>query len=107
MTVSPSERSRVVIGFNVLTRGNAGAPGGIRTPNLLIRSQMLYPLSHGCWAAGQLAGRLRRVSLARLPTRFPSTSGRAPVPPVHRDTVPTSSRSCRRYRARLSGRGPA
>ena len=24
------------------------APGGIRTPNLLIRSQMLYPLSHGC-----------------------------------------------------------
>ena len=23
------------------------APGGIRTPNLLIRSQMLYPLSHG------------------------------------------------------------
>ena len=24
------------------------APEGIRTPNLLIRSQMLYPLSHGC-----------------------------------------------------------
>ena len=23
------------------------APGGIRTPNLLIRSQMLYPLSYG------------------------------------------------------------
>src|SRR5689334_10678814 len=31
-----------------LTRWNCGAPGGIRTPNLLIRSQMLYPLSHGC-----------------------------------------------------------
>ena len=31
-----------------LTRQNIGAPGGIRTPNLLIRSQMLYPLSHGC-----------------------------------------------------------
>ena len=31
-----------------LTRRNTGAPGGIRTPNLLIRSQMLYPLSHGC-----------------------------------------------------------
>ncbi len=31
-----------------LTRLNTGAPGGIRTPNLLIRSQMLYPLSHGC-----------------------------------------------------------
>ena len=27
-------------------RGNR-APGGIRTPNLLIRSQMLYPLSYG------------------------------------------------------------
>jgi hypothetical protein len=31
-----------------LTREDTGAPGGIRTPNLLIRSQMLYPLSHGC-----------------------------------------------------------
>jgi hypothetical protein len=26
---------------------NMGAPEGIRTPNLLIRSQMLYPLSYG------------------------------------------------------------
>jgi hypothetical protein len=26
---------------------NQSAPGGIRTPNLLIRSQMLYPLSYG------------------------------------------------------------
>ena len=25
----------------------SGAPEGIRTPNLLIRSQMLYPLSYG------------------------------------------------------------
>jgi hypothetical protein len=24
-----------------------GAPEGIRTPNLLIRSQVLYPLSYG------------------------------------------------------------
>ena len=31
-----------------------GAPEGIRTPNLLIRSQMLYPLSYGRMsAAGQ------------------------------------------------------
>ena len=29
-------------------RGFAGAPGETRTPNLLIRSQMLYPLSYGC-----------------------------------------------------------
>ncbi len=28
-----------------------GAPEGIRTPNLLIRSQMLYPLSYGRMAA--------------------------------------------------------
>ena len=27
--------------------GLGGAPGGIRNPNLLIRSQMLYPLSYG------------------------------------------------------------
>jgi hypothetical protein len=29
-----------------LTRGEVGALGGTRTPNLLIRSQMLYPLSY-------------------------------------------------------------
>ena len=28
-------------------RGKRCAPEGIRTPNLLIRSQMLYPLSYG------------------------------------------------------------
>jgi hypothetical protein len=30
----------------VLSWGNSGALGGTRTPNLLIRSQMLYPLSY-------------------------------------------------------------
>ena len=30
-----------------LATDDNGAPGGIRTPNLLIRSQMLYPLSYG------------------------------------------------------------
>ena len=29
-------------------RSFGGAPGGTRTPNLLIRSQTLYPLSYGC-----------------------------------------------------------
>src|ERR1035437_6944649 len=38
------------------SRGRPGlsqqsAPGGIRTPNLLIRNQMLYPLSYGRIAA--------------------------------------------------------
>ena len=31
---------------SLMARPN-GAPEGIRTPNLLIRSQMLYPLSYG------------------------------------------------------------
>ena len=30
-----------------MTWAFASAPEGIRTPNLLIRSQMLYPLSYG------------------------------------------------------------
>ena len=34
----------------LLTSASAGAPGETRTPNLLIRSQMLYPLSYGCSA---------------------------------------------------------
>ena len=33
------------------------ALGGIRTPNLLIRSQMLYPLSYERWASESLACR--------------------------------------------------
>lgn len=36
------------------------APGGIRTPNLLIRSQMLYPLSYGR-NRGNRYPRLQRV----------------------------------------------
>jgi hypothetical protein len=33
--------------FLVLLSQPDSAPEGIRTPNLLIRSQMLYPLSYG------------------------------------------------------------
>ena len=40
-----------------------GAPGEIRTPNLLIRSQMLYPLSYGRLRYRSNAG----GSLARAP----------------------------------------
>jgi hypothetical protein len=32
--------------IHLVTWGFGGALGGIRTPNLLIRSQMLYPLSY-------------------------------------------------------------
>jgi hypothetical protein len=34
-------------GLSQMVTWNWGAPEGIRTPNLLIRSQMLYPLSYG------------------------------------------------------------
>ena len=45
-----------------LTCASRGAPEGIRTPNLLIRSQMLYPLSYGRWCGLECNGR---------PARFP------------------------------------
>ena len=35
-----------------------GAPGGIRTPDLLIRSQLLYPLSYGRLVTLNLSGEL-------------------------------------------------
>ena len=38
--------------FTALTCGFGGALGGTRTPNLLIRSQMLYPLSYERWMPG-------------------------------------------------------
>ena len=37
----------------LLTWGFGGALGGIRTPNLLIRSQMLYPLSYERLGVGE------------------------------------------------------
>ena len=54
-----------------------GAPVGIRTPNLLIRSQMLYPLSYGrvlfsCTAVGRL--RWRRREDLNLRSRFSETT---------------------------------
>ena len=37
----------LVLELNYSLGNLIGAPAGIRTPNLLIRSQMLYPLSYG------------------------------------------------------------
>ncbi len=37
------------------------APEGIRTPNLLIRSQMLYPLSYGRLSSVVLRGGGERI----------------------------------------------
>jgi hypothetical protein len=42
-TVAGMTKPQVI---HLVTWGFAGALGGIRTPNLLIRSQMLYPLSY-------------------------------------------------------------
>ena len=48
-----------------MTWAFASAPEGIRTPNLLIRSQMLYPLSYGrlfnCRILPRGVGPLRRL----------------------------------------------
>jgi hypothetical protein len=45
---APGQRARLLTirGNKTLTCGYIGALGGTRTPNLLIRSQMLYPLSY-------------------------------------------------------------
>ena len=37
-----------------MSSGGCGAPGGTRTPNPRIRSAMLYPLSYGRSASGNL-----------------------------------------------------
>lgn len=48
---------------------NQSAPGGIRTPNLLIRSQMLYPLSYGRspWRGAGGARNELRLYMPRAP----------------------------------------
>ena len=46
------------------------ALGGIRTPNLLIRSQMLYPLSYERWASLSLACGPHRDEIGHRRPRF-------------------------------------
>ena len=59
-------------------QGAFGALGGIRTPNLLIRSQMLYPLSYERRKQGILgAGRPEASDQAKAATTSPKAS-RAP-----------------------------
>ena len=55
-----------VINYMALDLYKHCAPGGIRTPNLLIRSQMLYPLSYG-----------RLLSCVRTEVRFTAPSPEA------------------------------
>ena len=44
-----------------------GALGGTRTPNLLIRSQMLYPLSYERWCPDSLRHLVPRLCTAGHP----------------------------------------
>ena len=69
-TAPDKEKPQVI---HLVTWGFVCALGGIRTPNLLIRSQMLYPLSYERWTtssndtwegaseANRLPGRLEGV----------------------------------------------
>ncbi len=69
-------------GLACLTWGNSGALGGTRTPNLLIRSQMLYPLSYERWleqytVAGALAARAGgECARAETPSCWGTFAGR-------------------------------
>jgi hypothetical protein len=63
----------------------AGAPEGIRTPNLLIRSQMLYPLSYGRSAPARWKPRRGLHEDSRPPRRTPNPVRR---PPQSRDRGP-------------------
>ena len=47
MGTTPNEKAPETSSGASFVLKNGGAPGGIRTPDPLIRSQMLYPLSYG------------------------------------------------------------
>ena len=79
--------------------GGGGAPGTIRTCNLLIRSQMLYPLSYGRLAGresnGRAAGPLpegyQRLRTSSAQPVIPSTGTRSPESSaIHPDQVPNA-----------------
>ena len=59
LSFAPAELTAVA--GEAVDLGKQGALGGIRTPNLLIRSQMLYPLSY--------ERRLRADGQAEVPSR--------------------------------------
>ena len=66
-------------------RSFEGAPGGTRTPNLLIRSQTLYPLSYGCvWQdCIFLEGKSQEMSLVEVySSMVQSFPGAIPVQPA-------------------------
>ena len=56
------------------TYWKSGAPGGIRTPDPLIRSQMLYPLSYGRTVSSQVHAQIEYLirchDSERRPTQY-------------------------------------
>ena len=88
--------------IHAASTGCSGAPGGIRTPDLLIRSQLLYPLSYGRVAANRnrrRPGRQRRQLLGDAyssapssPASVPSTAA-LPASILTSWTVPAASRT--------------
>ena len=54
---------------NVIHRPENGAPVGSRTPNLLIRSQMLYPIELRVRERGREEARIRTEAQAEFPRR--------------------------------------
>ena len=84
-----------------------GAPGGIRTPNLLIRSQMLYPLSYGrlfgcaVHVTGSAGAACHRVPEGIRPCRW---RNRQLPQPVYPGDGPQRRRARRPHRGRPVGR---
>ena len=76
----------VTVGAPTINAGGGGAPGTIRTCNLLIRSQMLYPLSYGRLAGGESNGTAsgpppegyQRLRTSSAQPGIPSTGTRSP-----------------------------
>jgi hypothetical protein len=58
-----------------MTWENSGALGGTRTPNLLIRSQMLYPLSYERGCGGQSTARGVNPVPSRVEPSYGSNEG--------------------------------
>jgi hypothetical protein len=85
--VSIRERARPPPAFPLI-RGldrlsQQSAPGGIRTPNLLIRNQMLYPLSYGRSAASGIP--VRNVAKDYRLTLLRRKSASTPDRPAERN----------------------
>ena len=91
---------------NTLTCGYIGALGGTRTPNLLIRSQMLYPLSYERTTQQYTAVRGPAVRASGAGERTPrpdlltASAARCPGKPSSWGGEKTGFRYARRSRSR-------